>query len=86
MDLKLNSGGDGVLQGVLMTILIHRIKLLGQSKEDGCGTMSRSSLLGGGADVQGKFLHSPSSCANCCDDDANVVSRRAFSRLFLNSS
>lgn len=82
---KLNSGGEGVGHLLLMTARIRRMRSLGQSKEGGCG-MSRSSLSGGCVKIQGEFLHSPSSCANCCDDDVNVVSRRSSSRLFLNSS
>ncbi len=39
----------------------------------------RSSLLGGFVEIQGKFWHSPSSCANCCADDAKVALQSAFS-------
>ena len=74
---KLNSGGVGVVQGVLRTALILLKRLLGQSN-DGCRMMSQSFPSGGFVEVQGKFWHSPSSCAYCCADDAKVASRRAF--------
>ena len=75
---KLNLGGDGVMQGMLMTAWIRWIKLLGQLKDgDSCESVSQASLLG--VEMQGKFLHSPSNCASCFVDDANVVSQRAFS-------
>jgi hypothetical protein len=77
MNLKLNSGGVGVVQGVLRTTLILLKRLLGQSN-DGCGMMLWLFLSGGFVEVQGKFWHSPSSCANCCDDDAKVALQRAF--------
>ncbi len=74
---KLNSGGVGVVQGVLRTSLILLKRLLGQSN-NGCGMMSWSFLSGGFIEVQGKFWHSPSSCANLCADDAKAASRCAF--------
>jgi hypothetical protein len=40
---KLNSGGDGMLQHLLMMSLIISIKLMGQSN-DGCGGLLRKSL------------------------------------------
>ena len=70
---KLNSGRDGVMQGVLMTTWICWIKSLGQSNDgNSCKSRSQASLLG--VEMQGKFLHSPSNCASCFVDDANVVS------------
>jgi hypothetical protein len=41
---KLNSGGVGVAQGVLMTAFIYLMRLLGQLN-DGCGMMSRCLYL-----------------------------------------
>ncbi len=75
---KLNSRGVEVAQGVLMTALILLKWLLGQSN-DGCGVMVRLSLLGGFVEIQGKFWHSASSCANCCAANAKVALRHAFS-------
>ena len=70
---KLNSGRDGVMQGVLMTAWIRWIKLLGQSKDgDSCESVSQASLSG--VEMEGKFLYSPSNCASCFVNDANVVS------------
>ncbi len=72
VNLKLNSGGVGVAQGVLRTTLILLKRLLGQSN-DGCRMMSRLFPSGGFVEVKGMFWHSPSSCANCCADDAKVA-------------
>ncbi len=74
---KLNSDGVGVAQGVLRTALILLKRLLGQSN-DGCGMMLQLFPSGGFVEVQGKFWHSPSSCANCCADDAKVALQHAF--------
>jgi hypothetical protein len=70
--LKLNSGGVGVAQGVLMTAFIFLMRLLGQSN-DGCIMMLRLPFSGGFVEVQGEFCHSPSNCASCCVVDANVA-------------
>ncbi len=69
---KLNSGGVGVAQGMLRTTLILLKRLLGQLN-NGCWMMLRLFPSGGFVEVQGKFWHSPSSCANCCADDAKVA-------------
>ncbi len=74
---KLISGGVGVAQGVLRTALILLKRLFGQSNDD-CGMMLQLFPSGGFVEVQGRFWHSPSGCANCCADDAKVASRRAF--------
>ncbi len=73
MNSKLNSGGVGVVQSVLITNLILLKRLLGQSN-NGCGIMLQSFPSGCFVEVQGKFWHSLSSCANCYADDARVAS------------
>ncbi len=71
-EIKLNSGGVGVVQGVIMTAFIFLMRLLGQS-DNGCGMMLRLSLSGGFVEIHGKFWHSPSNCASCCVVDANFA-------------
>jgi hypothetical protein len=72
VNLKLNSGGVGVAQGLLKNALILLKRLLGQLN-DSYRMMLRLFPSGGFVEVQGKFWHSLSSCANCCVDDANVA-------------
>ena len=54
MSSKLNLGGLRVMQGVLMTARIRKIRSLGQSKIDSCGILW-SSLSGRRVIVQGEF-------------------------------